>query len=184
MKDSDARLAKGSRNRRSLWRNQHGYDIGRLSGKLMPMRRTSLLYRLIFGPNAALYSYEIEILRAVKERLSQESSRRLNAQLENLPLRQRQDNARILAFFPKKNHDIPPEFLFGNRGDDVCFATIELQRQAAKETTLIARLWATGGSFFSIEYDITPSRKGFEDGTEVIVTNVTINADLESAPRE
>jgi len=94
----------------------------------MPMRRTSLLYRLIFGPNAALYSYEVEILRAVKERLSQESSRRLNAQLENLPRRQRQDQGRILAFFTETKDDLPPEILFENNQDDLCFATTKCRR--------------------------------------------------------
>jgi len=143
------------------------------------MRRTSLLYRLIFGPSASLYSYEVEILRAVKEKLPQETSRKLNAQLENLPRRQRQDQGRILAFFAETKDYFPPEILFENSQDDLCFAIIELRPRNAKEEVLTAQLYATGGSFFSIEYDLTPSRKGFEDGTEVTVNQVTITADLE-----
>ena len=121
----------------------------------------------------------LPILAAVRAKLGQSASHRLDAQLQYLPYRQRQDGGRILAFFPGKRNPMPAEILFDNT-QELCFAVVELRRLKETDKLLTAQLYAVNRRFFSIEYDMTPSLKGFQDGTQTIVTNVRINADLET----
>ena len=74
---------------------------------------------------------------------------------------------------------MPAEILFDNT-QELCFAVVELRRLKETDKLLTAQLYAVNRRFFSIEYDMTPSLKGFQDGTQTIVTNVRINADLET----
>jgi len=144
------------------------------------MRLRDVLDRLLYGPNAQLYSYERSVFASVREELGETIGGKFDAQLQHLPYRQRQDEGRILAFFPIKGSRLPARILFNN-ADELCFATVELRKREALATRLTARLYAVNRRFFSVEFDVPPSLKGFEDRTEIEITSVTISADLERA---
>jgi hypothetical protein len=141
------------------------------------MRRTGLAYRLVFGRTARLSSFEEEAIEAVALGLDDEASRKLRAQIDLLPYRQRQDDGRILAFFPERNNVLPEAVLFNDAVEEMAFATVELRRpEEAASQTLVATFYVATRRFFSIDFDVVPSQKGFADGTPIVVDRVRIIA--------
>ena len=137
------------------------------------MKRTNLLFQLCFGRSAKLYSYEHLAIAAVRAQLNAPASKKFEEQLRLLPYRQRQDDGRILAFFPESNNILPEDILFRNARDELMFARVELQRTEGQNGVLKARFYAATPRFFSIDYDVPPS-KGIKDGIGVSVIGVTL----------
>lgn len=141
------------------------------------MKRTNLLFQLCFGRSAKLYSYEHLAIAAVRARLNAPASKKFEEQLRLLPYRQRQDDGRILAFFPESNNILPEDILFRNARDELMFARVELRRTEGQNDVLATRFYAATRRFFSIDYDDLFPSKGIKDGIGVSVIGVTLTAD-------
>lgn len=142
------------------------------------MRRTSLVHRLIYGRSAQLRSYETLVLDSVRQRLPRTVATKFEGQLRSLPFRQRHSNDRVLAFFPDEGTRMPAEFLFGNRQDDLVFATAELS-SASDGRVVGAKLISATGFFFSLEFDESPASKGIVDGGPIAIKNVNVSKELD-----
>jgi len=143
------------------------------------MRRTGLLYRIVYGRSAELRSYEELVIHSVLNQLKSITAAKLATQLANLPYRQRHSDDRVLAFFPDRGVYIPPEASFANKQDDLIFATVELHSGSSNGQELRAKLIAAAGFLFSVEFDDTPAAKGIVGGSPVLVSNVAIVAELD-----
>ena len=104
------------------------------------------------------------------------ASSKLDAQLKLLSYLQRQDDDRIVAFFPDSGNSLPEGVLFANAKDELAFAAVEIAPIANDKNVLTARLYAATRRLFSIEFDVSPRRKGVTDGTEIHIQKVTLIA--------
>ena len=143
------------------------------------MRRTSLPFKLVFGSSAKLRSYEEAVIEAVTNRLDVSIATKLKAQLKLLPYRQRQDEDRIIAFFPDEGNSLPEAVLFRNTHNELSFATVEM-RCADGQGVVVARLYAATRRFFSIEFDVIPSSQGIEDGRPITIVKTLVTANPDS----
>jgi hypothetical protein len=140
---------------------------------------TGFLRRLLRERSADLYSYELEMISALKAKMCPKAAEKLGAQLQCLTFRQRQRKGRSVLFFSDEGDELPEVILFTRGESELPFAEVELVRAVDATQRLTARFDATAGAFFSIEYNVVPSRRGFEEGTEVNITRVDLLADLE-----
>src|SRR5207247_1901869 len=97
------------------------------------------LFRLIYGRGEPLYSYERTIIAAVEEKLSPSTVKKLEAQLANLPFRQRSVENTVLSFFPARNerNALPEDLLFRCAGGGFLLAEVVLEGVLAGRETLV-----------------------------------------------
>ena len=140
------------------------------------LRRTGLLHRLIYGPDAELRSYEAAVLQAALEGLPAGASEKMRQQIGALPSRQRHSDDRVVAFFPDCPGELPSA-LFANRQDDLLMAEMDLL--TSQGVPLHAKLFAANGCFYSIEFDETPRAAGVRDGGLVSIENARFNPNID-----
>ena len=133
------------------------------------MKKTSLLYGLLYGPPAKLRPYEVAILQELGAKLLGTSAKKLKAQL-NLLVARRQTQDRVLLFQPIQDGvELADDVLFNNKEGELLLCNAALENQSGKRIS--ARVFSYKGRLSTIQLSSIPG------SLALIVKTTTIVAD-------
>ena len=120
------------------------------------VRRSSILYRLLYGPSVDLRDYEELLVARLESDLSQSAAWKLRKQLTILQ-RRRQTDDRVLLFLPDDDRGVDPGIKFRNSGDEILLASASI---VGKDGGVIrAKAFAYRGVFSSLQFNKSPKRQ-------------------------